>query len=292
MVIQCGMVYIAPRERVIWFSVARPPDAQRPGQVTTPRWGHGKPPHAGLIRIFEAQKDNYASFLADIAAQTPRFETISRDAPEDSLEPRWNNAWLPALDGMSIYTMIATHGPRHFIEVGSGNSTKFAAKAIRDHALPTKIFSIDPCPRSGIDQLCHRSLRSSLEDMDLSFFDHVSAKDIVFVDCSHRALQNSDVTTFFLDILPRLPVGCRIGIHDICLPEDYPPGWEKRYYNEQYLLACLLLFSRDMFRILLPSMYVSITPGLLQLIIHLQDVAELRGRPLAGSIFWMQKLRD
>ncbi len=257
-----------------------------------PRWGHGKPLHAGLVRLFNEHGAEAAAFLADIAALTPYFATIACDAPEDSLEPRWNNAWLPALDGMSIYAALATHKPRRFIEVGSGNSTKFAAKAIRDHGLSTRIFSIDPRPRSEIDQLCHHSLRFALEDMDLSFFNHVAADDIVFVDCSHRAMQNSDVTTFFMDVLPRLPAGCRIGIHDICLPLDYPPAWEKRYYNEQYLLACILLFSHDAFRILLPSMHVSVTPGLLQPVAHLQDLPEMRGRPLAGSIFWMQKLRD
>ena len=258
----------------------------------TQRWGYGKPPHAGLVRIFMEQQDNYAAFLADIAAQSRQFEIIARDLPEDDLEPRWNNGWLPALDGMSIYTALATRNPRRFIEVGSGNSTKFAAKAIRDLDLRTRIFSIDPSPRSGIDQLCHRTLRVSLESLDLSFFDHVTAEDIVFVDCSHRALQNSDVTAFFLDVLPMLPAGTWIGIHDICLPVDYPPGWEKRYYSEQYLLACILLFSRGAFRTLLPSMYLSITPALLAPVAHLGEMPELKGRPLAGSIFWMEKLRD
>ena len=32
-----------------------------------------------------------------------------------------------------------------------------------------------------------------------------------------------------------------VGIHDIFLPEDYPPQWADRYYSEQYLLAAWLL---------------------------------------------------
>lgn len=255
----------------------------------TQRWGHGKPPHALLERLFHDCRSDYASFLEDIVSMAPWFEAIPFEAPEDSLEPRWNNVWLPILDGMSIYTSIAVHAPRRFIEIGSGNSTKFASRAISDHGLATKIFSIDPYPRSGIDKLCHRALRFSLETLDISFFTHITAEDIVFIDCSHRALQNSDVTVFFLEVLPMLPSGCRIGIHDICLPLDYPPGWEKRYYNEQYLLACILLFGKSAFDILLPSYYISITPDMQHPLARLQQLPNLQGRPPVGSIFWMMK---
>ncbi len=30
-------------------------------------------------------------------------------------------------------------------------------------------------------------------------------------------------------------------VHDIFLPDDYPPEWADRYYSEQYLLAAWLL---------------------------------------------------
>jgi hypothetical protein len=253
------------------------------------RWGHGKPPHQALETLFRSCQQNYLPFLENIASLAPSFAKIPFDAPEDSPEPRWNNNWLPVLDGMSIYTALTKHAPRRFIEVGSGHSTKFAARAVRDHGLATRIFSIDPQPRSEVDSLCHRTLRHSLESLDIAFFDTVTADDILFVDCSHRALQNSDVTVFFLDILPILPAGCLIGIHDICLPMDYPPGWERRYYNEQYLLACVLLFGAAAFDILLPSYYLSSQPELHPALQPLQAVTTLQGRPPVGSIFWMRK---
>ena len=40
---------------------------------------------------------------------------------------------------------------RQMLEIGSGNSTKFARRAIRDHRLCTRITSIDPHPRAEID---------------------------------------------------------------------------------------------------------------------------------------------
>ena len=45
------------------------------------------------------------------------------------------------------HAMTALNRPRRVIEVGSGNSTKFIRRAIRDHGLPTAIVSIDPQPR-------------------------------------------------------------------------------------------------------------------------------------------------
>jgi hypothetical protein len=49
-----------------------------------------------------------------------------------------------------------------------------------------------------------------------------------------------------------------VHIHDIMLPYDYPPGWSRRYYSEQYLLACYFLGGGDNFEIILPNAYVSL----------------------------------
>ena len=52
-----------------------------------------------------------------------------------------------------------------------------------------------------------------------------------------------------------LAPGVLVGIHDICLPFDYPPDWLDRYYSEQYLLAASLLGGHRGFRTILPSFY-------------------------------------
>ena len=48
---------------------------------------------------------------------------------------------------------------------------------------------------------------------------------MVFFDGSHRTFMNSDATVFFLEVLPTLPAGTLVGIHDIYLPDDYPADW-------------------------------------------------------------------
>ena len=63
------------------------------------------------------------------------------------------NGWLPGLDSAALYAFLARTDPALYLEVGSGNSTKFARRAITDHGLRTRLVSIDPQPRAEIDAL-------------------------------------------------------------------------------------------------------------------------------------------
>jgi hypothetical protein len=157
------------------------------------------------------------------------------------LEPAWSNDFIPGLDAAALYAFTRSRTPSRYIEIGSGNSTKFVAHAKRDGALDTSIVSVDPLPRAEIDQLCDRVIREPLETTSLSPFSELQAGDIVFVDGSHRVFMNNDVVTFFLDLLPGLAAGVLIGIHDIYLPYDYPLQIADRLYSEQYVLAAYLL---------------------------------------------------
>ena len=172
------------------------------------------------------------------------FDLISKIAldpeSENDAAPYWYNDWLPPVDGISIYGLLATLKPRRYVEVGSGHSTRFARRAISDLNLATKIVSIDPKPRSEIDSICDEIIRMPLEELPKDFWNEMSPEDLLFVDNSHRSLPNSDVTVFFLEVLPALPGGMVYGLHDIFLPYDYPEGWMPRYYNEQYLLQVYL----------------------------------------------------
>ena len=50
---------------------------------------------------------------------------------------------------------------------------------------------------------------------------------------SHILMPGSDVDLLLNRVLPRLPSGVLVHIHDIFLPFDYPPIWGWRAYNEQ-----------------------------------------------------------
>lgn len=56
-------------------------------------------------------------------------------------------------------TALAAGNPATYLEVGSGNSTRFARRAITVHGLRTRIVSIDPEPRAVVDELCDEVVR-------------------------------------------------------------------------------------------------------------------------------------
>lgn len=219
-----------------------------------PRWS----PHAGISSILAAGLERYDETLRSFEHYLPWLVKIAFDSnPQQPGAPCWNNVWMPVLDAAALYCLVALQRPRRYVEIGSGNSTKFVARAIADHNLDTKIISIDPQPRAEIDALCDEVLRKPLEQCNSDVFSALGKNDIVFADNSHRSFMNSDVTVFFCEILPALASGVTVGIHDIFLPQDYPEAWIGRYYSEQYLLACYLLAGTRLFDIVLPVFFAA-----------------------------------
>jgi predicted O-methyltransferase YrrM len=219
---------------------------------------------------------------------TGQLATIPVHQPADPWEPYWLNGWLPALDGIALYGLIALHRPRRYVEIGSGNSTKFARRAIRDHRLATLITSIDPRPRAEVDALCEQVVRLPLEETKLDFLDDLEPGDFVFFDGSHRCLMNSDVTVFFLEVLPRLKPGTLVQIHDVTLPYDYPPDWANRAYSEQYLLAVYLLARAGNVRVVFPAAYISDDPELSRTLEVIWADPRFAGAERHGGSFWFE----
>ena len=222
-----------------------------------PRFGYGNPPHEKLHQIINENRNAYSLIIDDILSLNSFFKEIPLRSEPKSSNPFWMNGFLPGLDSMALYTILATKNPKKYIEIGSGNSTKFTRKVINDHSLQTEIISIDPFPRAEINDLCETVIRKPLEDVDLKIFSELKENDVLFFDGSHRSFMNSDVTVFFLEILPNLNPGVIVQIHDILLPYDYFPGSEGHYFNEQYLLACYLLAKGNLFKTLFPCRFVS-----------------------------------
>ena len=159
--------------------------------------------------------------------------------------PRWNQDWFPRLDAAAAYAMVRSLRPRRIVEVGSGHSTRFLARAVADGALDTRITAIDPQPRATIEQLPVEWLRSPVQRV--AAFPPLGENDILFIDSSHQLKPGSDVEFLLKAVLPMLPSGVRVHFHDIFLPDDYPPGWEWRRYNEQAAVASLI--ESDVFKV-------------------------------------------
>lgn len=254
-----------------------------------PRYGYGKPPHPELYSIINKNRNMYSEMLSKALSYRDSFQAIRNSKDESNpVNPSWNNGYLPGLDIIGIYTMLSEFRPAKYIEIGSGNSTKVAYKAKKDHALSTEIISIDPMPRAEIDQLADVVIRKPFEDIDLSILADLNENDILFVDNSHRILPNSDSMVFYMEILPRLKKGVIVHIHDIYLPYDYPQFMCDRFYSEQYGLAMYLLANPDKFQTLLPNYFISEDKELAAIIAPVWNHDNLKEVEKHGGSYWIR----
>jgi len=254
----------------------------------TPRYGYGKPPHKKIYEIINMNRADYKKSLKGFLKYKKQFLEIKNEASDETKEPKWINPWFTGLDAVSLYGLIREKKPKRYFEIGSGNSTKFAKKAIEDGKLKTKIVSIDPHPRAEIDKICNKVIRSPVENVNLKVFDELEKGDILFVDNSHRVFTNSDATVVFLDILPRLTPGVIVEFHDISLPLDYPLRWKDAYNSEQYLLACYLLAEGKKFKIVLPNAFISEDKNLNKILNPLWENPKFKQVETVGGSFWIE----
>jgi hypothetical protein len=222
----------------------------------------------------------------------PWIQTIPLD-PVPGPTPWWRNIWFPPLDALSLAWLLLERRPALYAEIGSGTSTRFARSVIRHHQLPTRILSVDPHPRAEVDDLCDEVIREPLEAVDATVFGGLAPGDVLLFDGSHRSFAGSDVTRFFLEVMPRLPTGVVWGLHDVFLPGDYPDSWclrERRYYNEQYLLAAYLIGGGGRDAVLLPNAFAVRTAPVrarIDAALAGTDVARELGRD--GGCFWLER---
>lgn len=182
------------------------------------------------------------------------------------------------VDAASLYGFVRHLTPALIIEVGCGQSTHVMRRAINDIA-PTgagtpRIVCIDPVPRKDISSVADRIIYSSIVGAGDVPFDQLASGDVLFIDGSHYAFGGTDATYLFLEILPRLASGVVVHIHDIFLPYEYPPEFSRRLYNEQYVLAPMILDDAS-WQVLLP-VQSEVRAGRL----------EARG---GGGSFWMRR---
>ena len=165
------------------------------------------------------------------------LERIGGEAPP---APRWTQDWFPRLDAAAAYAIVRATRPRRIVEVGSGHSTRFLARAVADQALATRITAIDPQPRASLAGLAVDWMKQPVETVEAALFAALAPGDILFIDSSHQARPGGDVAFLLDEALPRLASGVRVHFHDIFLPDDYPAHWAWRRYDEQAAVARLL----------------------------------------------------
>ncbi len=149
--------------------------------------------------------------------------------------------------------MIRHLRPRRYLEIGSGWSTALALDTNEtwlDGEM--QITCVEPYP-DDLKKLLRpgRRRRGALTcgvqgvEAWISFAELEPERHALFIDCSHVVKTGSDAHHLVTRVLPIVPVGVFIHIHDIFWAFEYPKDWvyEGRVWNEAYLLHAFLLFN-------------------------------------------------
>lgn len=188
-------------------------------------------PYPEVEAVFE--RAGIADTLGIIEQTTGRIAALDGPPPE----PRWGQSWFPRLDAAAAYAIALHSGARRIVEVGSGHSTRFLARAARDAGQGARMTCIDPQPRASLAGLEVEWRREVLGPQHLALFRSLEPGDVAFFDSSHILWPGTDVDLVLNRILPSLRPGVLVHVHDIFLPDPYPADWAWRGYTEQLGLA-------------------------------------------------------
>jgi len=241
--------------------------------------------HAGELPAPQGYPALESCFAAAAPVMARRLAALHR-LPQKPRLARWDQDWFPRLDAAIAYDVVCERKPRRIVEVGSGHSTRFMAEAIADAGLATELTAIDPAPRADIAKTGARMIRTPAPACGTAPFAGLAAGDLLFIDSSHVLMPGSDVDFLLNEILPGLPAGVLLHIHDIFLPDGYPPEWAWRGYNEQLAIAPLL--TSGAWRLLFASRYAATR---LAVEVAASAVAALPSVPGAyDSSLWLERV--
>ena len=181
-------------------------------------------------------------------------------------ELHYDSGYTSNGDGAILYAMIRQLKPKKVIEVGSGHSTVVIHGALRKNTqedqIAREIISIEPYPKQVLRDLVANSnvvlQEKRVEHVEPSFFQQLEQGDVLFIDTSHVVDIGNDVHFLYLKVLPQIPVGVVVHIHDIRFPYEYPKEWvigARKYWTEQYLLHMFMAFN-DSFEVVLASNFL------------------------------------
>jgi hypothetical protein len=275
--------------RKLWYAVTNP------GRVAildypvkpSPLYSLETSPHKDLYKMISKGTEEYKALAQNALLHEKAFKKIELRT-SDSKMPSWKNGFLPAIDTIMLYTILEKFKPKKYLEIGSGNSTKVAAFCRKEQSLNFSITCIDPHPRREIKEIADTWLSEQIQSVSLDYFKNLQPNDIVFLDGSHVLHPNSDVMCFFMEILPVIPKGVIIHIHDIFLPYDYPQWVCDRFFNEQYIFAACLLNS-DNFKIISPDYYILTEKISKDIWDQLWKIPALSSVKKHGRSFWFNK---
>jgi hypothetical protein len=242
-----------------------------------------------LKHLFPFEDSELLKTLQSLSEYTPELKLVPKAVLNDSQGIYYfDNGQFGSFDATVYYGLIRKIKPSRIVEVGAGFSTLLAKQAAKANKNNTKIQCIEPYPRGFLKSDKDIELiQLPVQEVPIEIFSSLKENDILFIDNTHVSKIGSDVNDIFFRILPAVPSGVFVHLHDIFLPNEYPESWVrdlKLFWNEQYMLLAYLSHNKDyrpvMFNAYLSSKYPTECTGAL-------PVAQTN--PVGGSSFWMKR---
>lgn len=208
---------------------ADPPAWRRPTALTGVEW----------------DLDAQLGWLADICAE--HLDEVRGFSFLAGLEQRGIGFRYGHVEGQVLHCAVRSLAPPRVVEVGSGASTALisAATALNESEGrgASRIVSIDPYAPPELYGLAGvEVLEVPLQRATDKPFQELAEGDLLFIDSTHVLKAGSDLARIYLELLPGLPSGVTLQVHDVFLPYLYSPAilsdlWD---WQETALLAALL----------------------------------------------------
>ena len=201
-----------------------------------------------------------------------------------------DNDYFPLPDAFTLSGIIRREKPRRIIEAGSGFSSAVMLDTLKHTHAPAALTFIEPFPDrlhsllSPAEKSAATILVRPVQEVPLTVFDQLEARDVLFIDSSHVAKIGSDLVFIILRVLPRLKPGVLIHFHDVFYPFSYPVSWIYKglAWNESIFLRAFLLGNPG-FEIMAFNSFASHSfPGIFQ-----KQFPDFLNNP--GASIWLKK---
>lgn len=222
-------------------------------------------------------------------------ESMASAPPTTWRRYRTDNPMYGLDDASLLRAMLRHVAPDRIVEIGSGYSTAAMLDMFDEPGFPAgeaRLEIYEPHPQQ-LQQLMVAGDEERVQIVGIpaqrvqpDVAAGLGPGDLLLIDSTHVLKTGSDVHHELFRLLPALPVGVTIGLHDVFPCFEYPHDWvvEGRNWNEIYGLRAFLQYN-EAFRILLwPNTLAVIDPQRWQ---SLMPPDAGRG----GGTIWLRRVR-
>lgn len=186
--------------------------------------------------------DQQVSWLEEICG--PHYDEVVGLGRYEALSQLGMGPGYGPIESQVLHCFMRKVQPARVIEIGGGVTTACMTRAAEQNAADggrrSSITCIEPYPYPqlldlpGVDVM-----KEFCQAVPLDLFRQIGPGDLLFIDSSHSVKTGSEVLSLYLEVIPSLPPGVFVHIHDIYLPYAYPRDALEWVWNWQE--TCLLL---------------------------------------------------